>query len=100
MGTPPLSGVLGVQVVDRTGIPATARFNYALEFSRDDNTSGPLGRVLIGGSELQVANDPSIVTPASNIFRALEEQLGLRLQPSRAPQGFIVIDHVERPSAD
>jgi hypothetical protein len=33
-----------------------------------------------------------------NSFTALEEQLGLKLEKTKAPTGFIVIDHVERPS--
>jgi hypothetical protein len=31
---------------------------------------------------------------------AIEEQLGLKLVPARAPQDFIVVDRVERPSPD
>ena len=99
-GVPPLSGILGVPVIDRTAIPATTRFNYVLEFASDDNTKGPLGRALSIPPELQVASDPAGVSRAPSIFTAIEEQLGLRLQPSRAPQGFIVIDRVERPNPD
>jgi hypothetical protein len=29
---PLLGAILGASVIDRTGIPATARFNYVLEF--------------------------------------------------------------------
>jgi len=32
------------------------------------------------------------------IFAAVEAQLGLTLEPAKAPREFIVIDRVERPS--
>jgi uncharacterized protein (TIGR03435 family) len=38
----------------------------------------------------------SDIPRAATIFTALEEQLGLKLEPTKAPREFIVIDHVER----
>jgi hypothetical protein len=35
---------------------------------------------------------------APTIFVALEEQLGVKLEPAQTPREFIVIDAVERPS--
>jgi uncharacterized protein (TIGR03435 family) len=35
-----------------------------------------------------------------NIFQALREQLGLRLEPQKGPVEYFVIDSVERPSAN
>jgi uncharacterized protein (TIGR03435 family) len=97
-GVPPLSLILGVPVIDRTDIPTTTRFNSVLEFVPDESTPGPLGR--LPPPALQLANEPSAVPRAPDIFTALEAQLGLRLEQARAPREFIVIDHVERPSAN
>jgi uncharacterized protein (TIGR03435 family) len=74
-----------------TGV--TDWFKYVLEFVLDDNSPG-----LRGPEQLLVPPQPPDVPPAATIFTALEEQLGLRLDPAKAPREFIVIDHVERPS--
>jgi uncharacterized protein (TIGR03435 family) len=83
----------GIVVTDKTG--NTDKFNVVLEFVRDENTPGP--------SFLQrpdQPDQPSDVPRGQTIFAALEEQLGLKLEPARAPRDFIVIDHVERPTAN
>ena len=94
---PGLGGFLAAPVVDRTGVPPTARFNYVLEFSPDDTTPGPLGRVSTLPS-MQIAADPSSVPPAPPLRTVLEEQFGLRLEPAQAPREYIVIDAIERPA--
>jgi uncharacterized protein (TIGR03435 family) len=33
---------------------------------------------------------------APNIFTAVQEQLGLKLEPKKAPTDILVIDHVEK----
>ena len=75
-------------VVDRTGLAGT----FDLEIAFD--------------SEQQVPNLPPGVGPprvdsnAPSIFTALQEQLGLKLEPSRGPVEVLVIDSVERPTPD
>jgi uncharacterized protein (TIGR03435 family) len=81
-----LGSDLGAKILDKTGI--TDKFNFTLEFAIDENTPGRLAR----GEDIQ----PSDIPRAATIFTALEEQLGLRLEPAKAPREFIVIDHVER----
>lgn len=73
-----LTRAAGRTVVDRTGL--TDSFDFSLEYATDP---------LAGG-----AGD------APSLFTALEEQLGLRLQASRAVIPVVVIDHIERPTPD
>jgi uncharacterized protein (TIGR03435 family) len=100
-GVPRLGGIVGVPVLDQTGIPNTARFNYVLEFVLDENTAqSPLGRGLTPEAlrAMQLANEGPEIPRAPSIFAALEQQLGLKLEPARAPREFIVIDRVAKPS--
>jgi uncharacterized protein (TIGR03435 family) len=74
-----LSMAVSRGVVDRTGLQGP--FDVELEWSSDV------------GAAATSANAPSI-------FTALQEQLGLRLEPSRGPVDVLVIDSVERPTPD
>ena len=66
-------------VIDQTGL--AGMFGFTLMFSSSFDTVP------------HVSNDPSI-------FTALREQLGLKLEPARGPVELIVIDSVERPTAN
>ncbi len=79
-----LNGVLDRPVIDKTGIAGT--YDFHLEYGIDQSTP----RFSSGGA----AGDR--VGPS--IFTAVQEQLGLRLQPTTGPGESLVIDHVERPS--
>jgi uncharacterized protein (TIGR03435 family) len=82
-----LSRTVGLHVIDQTGIKG--EFIMRLEFHPDHNTPG-----LVWPSE----RDADTSAPqAPTIFTALEEQLGLKLAKTKAPRGFIVIDHIEKP---
>lgn len=76
-------------VIDKTGI--AGKFNFRLEFAPDETT--PFFR---SGSVDPVAAPSEPVGPS--IFTALQQQLGLKLQPGRGPIESIIIDHIERPS--
>jgi uncharacterized protein (TIGR03435 family) len=88
-----LAGRLGgVQVFDRTG--TTDTFNFVLEFLIDKDTPGN------GIVNIPVPEPPAPVQPGQNIYVALRDQLGLQLEPAKAPREFLVIDQVERPTAN
>jgi uncharacterized protein (TIGR03435 family) len=76
-----LSGFAGRSVVDQTGL--RDQFDLELTWSGD-------------GSDL--ATTPTGTGPS--LFTALPEQLGLKLEPTKAPVDVLVIDHVERPTPD
>jgi uncharacterized protein (TIGR03435 family) len=63
------------KILDQTGV--TKRFNIHLEYDLDEMT-----------------------TTGVTVFRALEEQLGLRLVPTKGPHEVVVIDSIERPISD
>jgi uncharacterized protein (TIGR03435 family) len=50
--------------------------------------------------ELKWSNDVAPTDDATTIFTSLQEQLGLRLERRRASAEMLVIDHLEKPTAD
>jgi len=74
----PLMMVEGKRVVDQTGL--TGAYDFTLDFSPP------------------AIAEAGISTDAPELFRAMEQQLGLRLVASKAQVEVIVIDHIERPS--
>ncbi len=77
--------VLDRPVVDKTGV--TGLFDFHLEFAPDETTP-----VL---PRLKISDDAAA---GPSIFTAIQEQLGLRLEPAKGPGEFLIIDSVERPS--
>jgi len=67
----------GRPVVDATGL--TGAFDLDVKFTPDDSAD-PAG--------------------GASLFTAVQEQLGLRLEPRRAPINVLVIDSVERPAPE
>jgi len=77
-------------VIDKTNIPGL--FDISLTFGRDSTTDRMFGGPPQAGDSLA---DP---TGGPSIFTALQEQLGLRLIPARAPGNFLTIESVEMPN--
>jgi len=87
-----LSLQVGRPVLDNTGLSGT--YLVKLEWASEDGH-----RKTLGGDS---ANSPLSEDPVNgpSIFTAVQEQLGLRLQPKQALREVLVIDEVSRPSAN
>jgi uncharacterized protein (TIGR03435 family) len=85
--------------VQRTVVNSTALdglFDLDLDYAPDpaiaQQNSGP--RTI--GAPPPPGADPN----AAELFTALEEQLGLKLESTRGPVDLLVIDHIDRPVED
>ena len=79
-----LDSILDRPVTNGTGLKGV--FDIRLEFS-------PEGTIPAVDPALLAADPPR----ASSIFTALQEQLGLRLEPADVPSEVIVIESIDRP---
>jgi len=73
-----LSNLLDRPLLNRTGLEG--EFDFTIEYERDPDVPGLFGSV----------------GPA--MFTAFQEQLGLKVESTKAPVDVLVIDHVEKPS--
>ena len=73
-------------VLDKTGL--TAKYDFTLQWTPDD-LQGPTSE---GG--------PPLDSPWPSLFTALQEQLGLKLEPQKGPVQTLVVDHAEKPSGN
>ncbi len=71
-----LSDRFGRPVLDQTGLKGDFDFKFIYEYEEDDPQPGA---------------PPSLVS-------AMQDQLGLRLVPTKAPVEILVIDHAEKPA--
>jgi len=84
------SAVLDRPVVDQTGL--TGRFDFTLNWTPDESQ-------FVGmGIKVPPPSDKPDAPPG--LFTAVQEQLGLKLEATKAPVDVIVIDKVEKPSAN
>jgi len=78
------SAVVDRPVVDHTGL--TSRFNFTLTWTPDEFQKSNL-----------TGQTPTSEEPP-NVFTAIRQQLGLRLEAAKSLVDVMVIDHVEQPS--
>jgi uncharacterized protein (TIGR03435 family) len=85
-----LSGSTGRPVVDKTGL--TSLYDFSLRFAPEP-ASFPGGQP-----------PPGVLPPpdpdAPNLYTAVQEQLGLKLESARGPVEVVVIDRIEKPTVD
>jgi len=77
-----LSRQLGRTVIDRTGL--TGNYDFTLRWSPDNSATS--------------ASEGAQADTLPSIFTAVQEQLGLKLESTKAPASVLVVDHLERPS--
>jgi uncharacterized protein (TIGR03435 family) len=82
------TAVLDRPVVDRTGLEG--RYDFTLTWTPDETQFAGLG--------VRVPPPSGDPNAPPGLFTAFQEQLGLRLDSTRAPAEVLVIDRVERPS--
>jgi uncharacterized protein (TIGR03435 family) len=80
--------VLDKPVVDKTGLEGT--FDFELKWTPDESQFRGMG------IRVPPLSDGTTVLPG--LFTAIQEQLGLKLEPQKIPFEVFVIDQVERPS--
>jgi len=73
-----LSQITGRVVVDKTNL--SERYDFTLQWSPDDA--------------------PAADNSAPSLFTAVQEQLGLKLEPAKEPVAVLVVDHVDMPTAN
>ena len=88
---PTLADFVGRPVIDKTGL--TDLYDFALRFIPTGRVAGPFGPP-------PGAPEPVIDPDAPSLFTAVQEQLGLKLEPARGPVEVVVIDRFEKPALD
>jgi uncharacterized protein (TIGR03435 family) len=83
-----LQNFLDKPVVDQSGL--SERYDFTLTFTLD-----PAQAARLGGASPPAADNPDA---APDVFAAFQQQLGLKLESTKAPVDVMVIDKVEKPS--
>jgi uncharacterized protein (TIGR03435 family) len=76
-----LASHAGRVIVDKPAL-GDKKFDYELKWSTGD------------------VPDSDAADAGPSLFKALEEQLGLKLMPAKEPVDTFVVDHIEKPSAN
>jgi uncharacterized protein (TIGR03435 family) len=82
--------VMDKPVIDRTGL--TNRYDFTLNWTPDQSQFAQMGARIE-----PVTEDPNALP---TLYTALQEQLGLKLEPTKAATDVLVIDHIEMPAAN
>jgi uncharacterized protein (TIGR03435 family) len=82
--------VLDRPVLDQTAI--TGRYDFTLLWTPDDSQFSGMG------AKIPPPTDNAAAPP--NLYTAIQEQIGLKLDATQAPAEVFIVDHVEKPSAN
>ena len=82
------NSVLDRPVVDQTGLPG--RWDFTLNWTPDDSQ--------FGGMAAKIPPPTDNTNPPPGLFTAIQEQIGLKLEATKAPADVLVVDHIEKPS--
>lgn len=82
-----LESPLGEPVVDKTGL--TGKYDFNLTFTSDERTSANV----VGGTPPRISDAPDA---PPDLFTAMQEQLGLKLEQKKIPMDVVVIDRIEK----
>ncbi len=83
----------GRVVVDETGLNGV--YDFTLKWTPVESAASAMGGAATNEA---AASAPGIDQGGPSLLTALNEQLGLKLEPQKAPVQVLVIDRVERPS--
>jgi uncharacterized protein (TIGR03435 family) len=83
--------ILDKPAVDQTGLPG--KYDFTLTFTPDPGMMAFAG----AGPRLPAVDNPDA---APDLFTAFEQQLGLKMSSTKAQADVLVIDRVEKPSAN
>jgi len=86
-----LSRQMDRTVLDKTGL--AGKYDFTLQWSPDDRA--PMRFFADRG---QTVDAPALDSLGPSIFTAIQEQLGLKLEPSKGPVQILVIKSIERPT--
>jgi uncharacterized protein (TIGR03435 family) len=94
-----LSGQVRRLVVDRTGL--TGRFDIDFTWTPDQlpPPDAP-DRIVVGGTEIDLTGGVKLDPNGAALLTSLREQLGLRLEATRASVEVVVIERIDRPTPD
>jgi uncharacterized protein (TIGR03435 family) len=77
-----LAGQINHTVIDKTGL--LGDYDFKLKWSPEDQSNS--------------ATDNGTTDHPPDLFTALQEQLGLKLEPTKGPVTTLVVDHAEQPT--
>ena len=86
---------MDLPVIDQTGLGDT-RYSFVVKFTPDPGMR-PFGGAAPPPQAQAAANDPDA---PPDLFSAMEQQLGLRMQKTRAPVEVMILDKIEKPSSN